>query len=358
MIPVLPTVLIVEDDPLEQAMLAEIIAQDGICAVQRVSSGEEALRLLPVIKPDIVLLDIEMVGMDGYAVCRRIRSCDAYRFIKILMVSGHGQVDERRRGYEAGADDYITKPFDVQEFLAKVRVYTRLKYQEEVDQVKGDLLTLLTHETMTPINGILGCGEILLADAGLGPAHRELVTMIDAAGRQLNRFLQNAILLSKLKAGLALTMSARPVLALVEHVVAECALRYKEKDLEVVVSGDHHLRCVADWPLVSYALDAIVGNAMKFSPPGGLVTVAVGAENQCCQILVDDQGCGVERDRKTRIFEEFSIFDVAHHQQGQGLGMAISHRICRCHGGDVAVVDNPAGCGSRFMVSIPLVEGG
>lgn len=352
--PPLYKILIVDDDPLELSLISDILDMGGMYEVRPCSSGEEALLVLPDFKPDIVLLDIEMAGMDGYTVCRQIRADDTYRFVKIIMVSGHAQVDERVTGYEAGADDYITKPFDVQEFLAKIKVYSRLKHQEEVDRIKGDLLTLLTHETMTPINGILGCSEILLADLALSEDHRELVTMIAAAGHQLNHFLQNAILLSKLKAGLALTMTLEPVLALVENVVAECAMGYEDKEIQFAVSGNHTLQFEADWPLLRYALVSIIGNAIKFSPPEGHVAVEVVAEGNACNIIVDDQGCGLDEDRKAGIFEEFSVFDLAHHKRGQGLSLAISQRICSRHGGDITVLDNPEGVGSRFMMTIPI----
>lgn len=350
----LSKILIVEDDPLEQDLIAEILEEAGGYEVKAASSGEEALLILGDFNPDIILLDIEMVGIDGYTVCRQIRANDKYHFTKIIMVSGHDQVDERLTGYEAGADDYITKPFDVQEFLAKIKVYSRLKHQEEVDQVKGDLLTLLTHETMTPINGIMGCGEILLADPELTDSQRELVSMVVSAGAQLNRFLQNAILLSKLRAGLALTMSLEPVVALVENVVAECLMRYEDKEVGISINGNRQLQFEADWPLLRYALLAIINNAVKFSPTGGQVAVNVGEDQQCCQITIDDQGCGLDRERQERIFDEFSVSDVTHHRRGQGLSLAISQRICSRHGGDIAVLDNPSGVGSRFIITIPM----
>ncbi len=346
-------ILIVDDEPFVQLFISQVLELKDCYDIVTVSSGDEALETLEEFNPDIVLLDIEMDGMDGYTVCQKIRDNEKYRFTKIIMVSGHARVDERLRGYEVGADDYITKPFDEQEFLAKIEVYSRLKHQEEVDQVKSDLLTLLTHETMTPINGIMGCSEILLADASLPEGHRELVSMIVAEGAQLNRFLQNAILLSKLKAGLALTMSREPVMALVENVVAECAIGYEDKEVQISITGNKHLQFEADWPLLRYALVSIIGNAIKFSPQDGEVKVQVGEEDGICKIIVDDKGCGVEPDQKKHIFDEFSVSDITHHSRGQGLSMSISHRICDRHGGHIVVEDNPAGVGSRFIMTIP-----
>jgi signal transduction histidine kinase len=347
-------ILIVDDEPVVQIFITQILESSGLYDVRSASSGEECLQILSEFNPDIILLDIEMQGMDGYKVCRQIRADQRYRFTKIIMVSGCVRTSERLHGYEAGADDYIVKPFDEQEFLAKIKVYARLKRQEEVDQVKGELLTLLTHETMTPINGILGCSEILLADASLAEGHRELVTMIVAAGNQLNRFLQDAILLSKLKAGLALTMSREPVVALVENVVSECAMRFRDKEINFSVNGSRKLQFEADWPLVRYALLSIISNAAKFSPPAGHVSIDIEHKTDVCQISIDDQGCGLDQQRKESLFTEFSVFDLAHHKRGQGLRMAISRRICKRHGGDIDVLDNPGGSGCRFVMTIPM----
>ncbi len=347
-------ILIIDDEPLVQIFIAQILEPLAQYHVETASSGEEGLAMLADFNPDIVLLDIDMVGMDGYTVCRKIRADKKYRFTKIIMVSGRARVDERLRGYEEGADDYVTKPFDEQEFLAKIKVYTRLKHQEEIDQVKGDLLTLITHETMTPINGILGCSEILLADADLDENQHELVTMIFAAGSQLNRFLQNAILLSKLKAGLALSLTFEPVVVLAENIVSECATRYEAKEIRPVIRGDKKLQFEADWPLIRLAMEAIIDNAMKFSPPKGQVVIDIAPDKDFCRIIIDDQGCGLDPQRKESIFEEFSIFNITHHKRGQGLSMAISRRICSRHGGDITVLDNPEGTGSRFILTISM----
>lgn len=347
-------ILLVDDEPLYQDFVGQLLDHGGGYEVMAVSSGEEALAALTDFQPDIVLLDIGMTGMDGYSVCRAIRADDACRLTKIIMVSGRAAIDERLRGYEAGADDYITKPFDKQEFLAKIKVYSKLKHQEEVDQVKSDLLTLLTHETITPINGILGCSELLLADSDLTEKQRELVDLMAAAGEQLSNFLHNAILLCKLKAGLGLTLSLEPVFALAESVAGECAGRYRDKDIRWTVSGDRDLQFEADWPLLRCALQSIVCNAMKFSPAGSAVAIQVFRHQAAAEIIVDDLGCGLDHQRKAGIFEEFSINDLAHHTCGQGLSMAISQRICVCHGGDISVQDNPGGRGCRFIMTIPL----
>ncbi len=344
-------ILIVDDEPIIRLLMEELLK--GEYVVQLASSGEEALDILPSFDPDIVLLDIQMSGMDGYEVCEKIRANEKYHFTKIIMVSGCAQVEERLKGYEVGADDYISKPFDDQELLAKVKVYTRLKRREEIDQVKGDLLTLLTHETRTPITGIIGCADILLADETLSDEHREFVGMMSQSSRQLHGFLENCLLLSKLKANVKLMKSFESVGVMLSAVCEQVSKQYDGKcrfDLEV----DGNLLLYADWQLLKRAFEFVLDNSAKYSPENEVVTVLVETNDKDCRIIIDDKGIGVDNRRRRNIFDEFSIQDVAHHQKGQGISLAITNRICLCHGGDIAVQDNPCGQGARFVLTIPL----
>jgi signal transduction histidine kinase len=347
-------ILIVDDEPIVRILIEQVLLIEGY-EFKSVESGEEALEVLSSFDPDIILLDIQMVGMDGYSVCAQIRDDERYRFTKIIMVSGCAQVEERLKGYEAGADDYIAKPFDNGELLAKVKVYTRLKRREEIDQVKGDLLTLLTHETRTPINGIIGCADLLAGDQSLTEEQLEFVSMISESAYKLHGFLENCLLLSKLKAGVELMKSQETMEDILRAVCLKISREYNGKctfELDI----DHGLLLYADWQLLKRAFELVLDNSAKYSPEGGVVLVKVEMDDHDCRIIIDDSGIGVDPKRRQDIFEEFSIKDVTHHQRGQGISLAITNRICICHGGDISVLDNPAGNGSRFILTIPQPE--
>jgi CheY-like chemotaxis protein len=120
-------VLIVDDDSMNIDILKDDLEEEYI--VDSAESGEDALELIPKFKPDVVLLDIMMSGIDGYEVCRRIRADAIYDNIKIILISGRAMDDERQKGFEVGADDYVTKPFDVDDVEAKILHLCQLKAQ-------------------------------------------------------------------------------------------------------------------------------------------------------------------------------------------------------------------------------------
>src|SRR6266446_3181029 len=125
-------ILLVDDQPTNIVILQEILGDAYVLAIA--ASGEEALAMASDFHPALILLDIMMPGIGGYETCRRLRAHPTLRHAKIIMVSARALLSERLQGYDAGADDYITKPFDEEELMAKVRVYLRLRSLEEVEQ--------------------------------------------------------------------------------------------------------------------------------------------------------------------------------------------------------------------------------
>jgi DNA-binding response OmpR family regulator len=130
-------ILAVDDDSNNIAILEELLSNDHF-DLKITSNGEQALQLARELQPDIILLDIMMPGMDGYEVCRRLREHPTLKETKILMLSARAMNSEKLKGYRAGADDYITKPFDGDEFLERVRIHLRPKNIEQADPLTSE----------------------------------------------------------------------------------------------------------------------------------------------------------------------------------------------------------------------------
>ncbi len=344
-------ILVVDDVPMNILILEKIL-QDKY-ALATAKSGEEALKIIPEFRPDLILLDIMMPGMDGYEVCRRIREAKQYRFIKIIMVSAKTMIDDRLKGYQVGADDYITKPFDKKELEAKVRVFSQLKHEEELNQLKGDLLILFSHETKTPLSVIIGLAEILQKSFVLSDEIKKHIGTISEKAYQLLEFINKTALICSLKSGIELSKASGYV---TEHVKSATE-RLKEKasrknvTFELDVKNDIELH--ADWSLLDTALGYLIDNAVKYSPEGGTVLARAEMSGRRCVIRFSDQGEGIGPDWIDKIFDEFAVQNIMHHQKGQGLSLAISRYIIDLHDGSILAESTP-GNGATFILSLPI----
>ncbi len=157
-------VLVIDDDTTNLSYLTELLGKDY--ELDTAENGEEGLKKVECFKPDLILLDVMMPGIDGYQVCKAIRNHKELSKIKILFLSARVQMSEKLKGYRVGGDDYITKPFDNDEVVAKIKVFLRLKYEEEIKsggdtvpeeklldilyQIKRDLLNIIYVKSDSP----------------------------------------------------------------------------------------------------------------------------------------------------------------------------------------------------------------
>ncbi|MCX6639748.1 MAG: response regulator [bacterium] len=168
-----PFILIADDDLLIQEVLSTKLERAGFEVIVA-GDGEEALRMISERQPDILLLDIKMPGPDGYEICRRLRAAEATRALPILMITAYGGTDYIVKGIEIGADDYITKPFDMEEVLVRVRSLLRMRRIERQlrekeshlarIEVVGQLLVTMAHYINNSLAVISGRAQALKDD--------------------------------------------------------------------------------------------------------------------------------------------------------------------------------------------------
>jgi signal transduction histidine kinase len=271
------------------------------------------------------------------------------------MVSAKALVSERLQGYEAGADDYITKPFDEDELLAKVRVYLRLKSVEEVEQLKSNLLVLLGTETRTPLNGILPPLKLLMSEDDMSAEERSMfLDMAYQSARRLHRLIERCLTLSEMKAGrwefqptpADLTEVVQSAVDLVTPQAAERHVQVAQllPDTAMTVLDVHHMCEV---------VTALLENAIRFSAFEGQVVVELDCvDGQYC-LTVTDHGDGIAPDALPLVFEEFAPTDLNHHTEGQGLSLAIARQVVLAHNGTITV-ESTKGLATTFTVRLPI----
>ena len=347
-------ILAVDDDPVDIANLRKLLGRDY--DLKTATTGEQALEIAAKFQPDIILLDNMMPGIDGGQVCRHVRADAGLRHTKIIMVSGKSLVCERVEAYQAGADDYITKPFDKDELLAKIRVYLRLKSVEELDQFKSNVLMLLSHEARTPLNSLLGPAEMLICEEQMDAEERKLlIEMVYSAAKRLHRFFENVMLLSSLKSGKWQFNPAPTSLCdLVREAIVEVTTQAVERNIEIeeIFAGNPLARL--DREQIKRTLKAILENAIRFSPPGASVRICVSGDDTEACVSVTDRGKGIDADYLPYVFEELSDPDVDHHSQGQGLSLAIARQVVLQHNGTISA-ESKKGAGATFTVRLPAM---
>jgi DNA-binding response OmpR family regulator len=281
-----PTILAVDDDPIILDMFQAVLDQGH--HLHLVSSGQEALDFLnshP--RVDLILLDIMMPGIDGYETCQRIRENPLYSQVKVILVSSKVKLEERLSGYQVGADDYITKPFEASELVAKINVYLRLKNAEEIDRIKNNFIKLMNHETRTPLTGIFGYAALLQQSPNLSDQEKQFVDEIQKCAAALLRSSENTRLLSDLKSGnIQIEKTKIPL----SDFLAGCQHKFKtaadDKRLLFQTHTDDALWIDGDARLLEVAVDALLDNAVKFAREATVVHVTAKAMEDRIQVEV------------------------------------------------------------------------
>ncbi|MDH5297520.1 MAG: hybrid sensor histidine kinase/response regulator [Desulfobulbaceae bacterium] len=346
-------ILIVDDGIAARHWTRTIFATDYL--TEQAAHGEEALAKLPLFKPDLILLDIEMPRLGGLETCRIIRKDPNFRFVKIIFVSANVSLADRLAGYEAGGDDYVTKPYDEGELFAKVKTLLRLKNEEELNHLKSNFLSLISHETRTPINGLLGCAE-LLQGCTEGKA-RQLAEGILQSGRHLHRLIENVLLICKLKS-MPVTVrqgGREQVGVLMQNQLTDLEEAILRKNLSIALTGSLFATVGGCKTLLGKGFHSVLDNAVKFSAPQGQVRIDIAESGDRCVVCIADQGPGIGPEVMEHLFDEFAVSDVDHHHRGLGIGLAIASQIFVNHGGQIRAENGPEG-GACFTVTLPLAS--
>ncbi len=322
-----PRILVIDDDPVANAVTTEVLSQDHQVLVA--SDGAEGLATALRERPDVVLLDISMPGIDGYETCRRMRAAPALAHAKIILVSGHGETRDRVRGYDAGADDHLTKPFDAAELLAKVRVFLRLKGAEQMEQMKSGLLDLMAHEIRTPLSAILPATEMLSADYDLSDDERKLLLRaIGDGARRLVRLTERASVLQRARAG-GLQLRRRDV------DVADLLRAAAQNFVGVHVLSSPAAPIHGDPTLVTLAIEELLNHASQQAE--GAPTVELDPDGAAAFVCIRFLHAGQTTvTAPTKVSLEVMSEDVRDGQTvGAHLGLPTADAIAQAHGGSL-----------------------
>ena len=331
----LKKILVVDDNETNRLILAEIL--EDHYQLEFAIDGEMALEKAAVFDPDLVLLDIMMPGIDGYEVCRRMRK-SSRPWVKIIMVSAKIQAADRITGYEAGADDYLGKPFDPDEMLAKVNVHLKLKRTEELDDLKYKVLRVLQHGNRAPITKIL-CNADMLTEIGAEVSeevsHR--AKAITKATRSLYKWLQTAEELIELKSG---SMEFEPDSVSIQEMLTNVMSGKSEleqlfqKHVAIRLKSDLMIEC--DDELFQRLIVCLITDSVSRISDSSEVTLQVEPITETELRLSVQYTCdSITTNELHSAFEPFGIADDVLLNKGDGMSLAIVREIVALHRGRI-----------------------
>ncbi|UIE40151.1 ATP-binding response regulator [Leptodesmis sichuanensis] len=368
-------ILVVDDSPDNLFLIQATLEDDGY-QISLAEDGKTALALVEKLLPDLILLDVMMPEMDGYEVTERIRQNPKLPYIPILLITAHER-SSVVKGLDIGADDFIRKPVDIDELLARVRSLLRLKHsideREQMVRQREDFVSRLTHDLRTPL---VAADRMLLLfqQEAFGALPQEMHEAVDSMARSNHKLLQmvNTLLeVYRHEAGCkTLIFNPVEVQELAQEVMQELKPLAEERGLKLTVAVEQSLEAGTEGHLTTVVmgdrlelhrvLTNLVGNAIKFTEQGAITIHVAGAPvggtpNQPDQksyvtIAVQDTGVGIPADEQATLFERFHSGE--HKRSGSGLGLYLSRRIVESHQGTINVRSQP-GKGSVFTIRLP-----
>ena len=371
----LPVVLLVDDDRANLETLTMLL--DGeLCRIESVTNGPDALARAAELNPDVVLLDVMMPGMDGFTVCERLRATPRLAEVPIVLVTALDDRESRLRGIEAGADDFISKPFDGVELRARVRALLRLNRYRQLLESRAQLLQAQRLESI----GLLAGGIAHDLNNILAPVLISSQLLEQRLADEFDRQLAGNIRVSAERGAnvvrqvltFARGLDSQPPETQPRQIIREISNFAQDTFPKFIEVRRNLLRDVWRVPLEPTLLYQVLlnlcVNARDAMPDGGTLTLAAAnlvSEGRFGQagaplpagdyvlISVSDTGTGIPPEILSRIWEP--LFTTKAPGRGTGLGLATVARIVREHGGHIAV-DSVVGKGTTFHIYLPAVR--
>ncbi len=349
-----PIILLVEDDAALLEGMSDTLEMVGYRTI-KARDGREGLEVLEQVRPDLIVSDIMMPEMDGYAFHEAVASIPETATIPFIFLTAKSDQADVHRGLRVGVDAYLTKPFDLEELLLhvqnKLSRFATIRNQAlaHLDQLQHDIVNMFSHELRTPLTYIQGYTDLLAGMPQTGTSPDEMQTFLEgiqSGSRRLNKLVDSLLALVQLDtrtyeqeferfAIVELDWAGTVRLAAAAHQPQAL-----EKGVVMQVRVDEPLPAVRMVPeRILRACDEIIANAVGFSHrTGARVEIhAYGQDDRAC-IEVADQGAGIAPGDLPHVFERFRQFNRNRQEQaGIGVGLAIARGLVRVHGGDIEV---------------------
>src|SRR5450432_363360 len=408
--PTKATILYIEDDPGSQLLVQRALSFVGY-KVLVASRGIEGLDLAVKQPPDLILMDINLPDLSGREVTTKLRSDQRFRTTPIVALTAASQAGEREKAIAAGATGYLTKPIDIDRLPAQLEYYltgardtadadalllAHSAYNQEVvgrldakireleasnaelrrlDKIKDDFIQLTAHELRTPLtlvyafNHLLQESEIVRELRAASPELESFMFGLADSVERMSKVISEILTISRIASGrIELALAPTNLADVIQGIVKEYSEVAQQRNMLLDFDPEQGRGAIqADADLLRLALFNVIGNAIKYTPDGGLINLFITRDTVNVTILVKDTGIGINKADHERIFDRFSTAsDTQRHSTsktafgggGLGLGLPICRGIIEAHGGRIWVLsegrDEEHLPGSTFYIELPI----
>jgi two-component system sensor histidine kinase/response regulator len=361
-------VLIVDDIPSNLNFLSEVLHLEGI-SVLLATSGVDAIEIARYKHPDLILLDIAMPMMDGYEVCARLKEDPSTLDIPVIYLTARTEPEDILKGFESGAVDYILKPFNATELIARVRTHLELRaktealksvnfhleeqvrqrtaeitdanrnltdtnrklalaYEElsELDKAKDEFIRHINHELRTPLQGIHGF-TLILEDIVESPEQKEYLQSINSLVKRLVKLSEISLLFTEIKAkNYKITLKPLSLKNSINQILDTFQNDRERINVLHSLPGENYF-IKADQRLMNTCLELVVDNALKYTPEDGKITIRTFHEEAITGVEILDEGPGFTTKALESLYELFTADNLRYHSHGFGVGLATAKVI-------------------------------
>jgi len=361
-------VLIVDDNTQNLKVLGNILRENKLSPIL-VKKGADALRLLNKKKPDLILLDVMMQEMDGFEVCKRLKLNAATKDIPVIFLTAKTEIEHIITGLEIGGVDYITKPFNPRELMARVNTHLELKAArntiflqkealKQANAAKDKFFAIISHDLGNLFNILIGFGSILIKKKDrLTPDQQDefIQTMLESSKKGHN-LLMNLLAWSKSQTN---GIVSNPALLNLQEIINEnikfSSSKLNTKNIMLSSSVSDNSTVFADKNMLNTVIRNLLSNAIKFTPERGRIEISSEQKENEVEILISDTGVGIRPQDIDKIFR----IDINHstigtaEEKGSGLGLILCKEFIEKNGGKIWV-ESEEGKGSKFYIRLPL----
>jgi signal transduction histidine kinase len=383
-----PAVLVVDDNHANLTAMEALLSTLDL-DVARAPSGEEALRQLLERDFAVVLMDVQMPGLDGFQTTQLIRQRDRTRYTPVIFVTAiFTDKGSAHKAYNLGAIDFVTKPFDEAILKAKVaalvghyqqravieqqaealrekqretdREHAARQAAEEANRAKDEFLAMLSHELRAPLNTILGWATRLEREADVPPKLAKAIDAIGRSARAQSRLIDDLLDVSQIVAQkLTIERALVDLSTVVDGALAALQATAADKGVRIVrVVGDDRYSTLGDARRLEQVATHLLSNAIKFSEPGGEVRVELSRIGTQLRLRVTDGGIGINPEFLPHVFDRFRQHDGGKTRRhgGLGIGLTVARELVELHGGTIRAHSEGPGRGAELVVLLPAAD--